>query len=253
MTDGSATVAGAVRAGASDWRPAVIDCAGALAAAVAISAIASGLPAGVRFLAGLAAVVVAQGALYRRIFGKPGGLRGLRWGRDEWRLLGAHLMTLGLFLLIGAILLVIIGGVALGVARAGAPDLDVRSAEAFKAALANAGPVGLIAGVVPLVGLAILIWMGLRLSLTAPATVAESGVRVLSAFPRTRGKVLLLLGVTVVLASPVVAAAVALRAATMGQPVIAALLAVITYFCVAPTLAGALASIYRHSAAPQDA
>jgi hypothetical protein len=50
----------------------------------------------------LLAGVIAQGALFRRAFGARSGLKGLRWGRDEWRLLAAQLMILACCSLIGS-------------------------------------------------------------------------------------------------------------------------------------------------------
>lgn len=124
MTEGSAGVSATLRTGLSDVGGAVRDCWGALALAAMLSVAASSLPSGARFVIALVAGIVAQGALFRRAFGRAAGFKGLRWGRDEWRLLAAQLMILGLFALIGSILLVIVGGVALGVARTAAPNFD---------------------------------------------------------------------------------------------------------------------------------
>lgn len=253
MSDEAASVGGVLRAGVSSLRPAWTSCWAALLAAVALTVVGSQLPPGGRPLAAIMAVVIAQGALFRLLFGRAGGLKGLRWGADEWRLLGAHLLVLGLFLLIGSILLVVIGAIALGVARASAPQLDVGSAQAWKLALAQAGPAGFVAGAAPVAGVAILVWLGLRLSFTAPATVAQSGVRVLSAFPLTKGKVPLLLAVGVLLSAPVIVAAALLggtSAAGLGEVTVLALL---TYVFLAPAWSGALAHLYRQSAATQDA
>ncbi len=252
MTDGSASVGGALRAGVSDLGASIRACWAALLAAIVLTLAAGSLPPGMRLLALLAALVIAQGALFRRAFGRDPGLKGLRWGRDEWRLLGGHLMVLGLFLLIGSILLVVIGAIALGVARASAPDLDVGSAEAWKTALATAGPGGVVAGLAPVAGLAILVWLGLRLSFTGPATVDQSRVRVLSAFPLTKGKVPALLAITLALVAPM------LLTGLLGLPAGrgvggAAVGAVITYLLLAPAWAGALVHLYRHSAVSQDA
>ncbi|USQ94683.1 hypothetical protein [Caulobacter sp. RL271] len=252
MTDGSASVGGALRAGVSDLGASINACWAALLAAVVLTVVAGYLPPGVRLLAVLTAGVIAQGALFRRAFGRAPGLKGLRWGRDEWRLLGGHLLVLGLFLLIGSILLVVIGAIALGVARASAPNLDVGSAEAWKTALANAGPGGFVAGLAPLAGLAILVWLGLRLSFTAPATVEQSGVRVLSAFPLTRGKVPKLLAISLVLAAPLLLAGLLGLTPARGPGVTAAS-AIFAYLLLAPAWAGALVHLYRHSAVSQDA
>jgi hypothetical protein len=252
MTDGSASVGGALRAGVSDLFASINACWAALFVAIVLTVAAGYLPPGVRLLAVLAALVIAQGALFRRAFDRAPGLKGLRWGRDEWRLLGGHLMVLGLFLLIGSILLVVIGAIALGVARASAPDLDVGSAQAWKAALATAGPGGIVAGLAPLAGLAILVWLGIRLSFTAPATVEQSGVRVLSAFPLTRGRVPTLLAIGLILGLPAVLIVGLFGLAPQGAAYTAGA-AAITYLYLAPAWAGALVHLYRHSAASQDA
>lgn len=249
MTDGSASVGGALRAGVSDLGASIRACWAALLAAIVLTLAADYLPPVMRLLALLAALVIAQGALFRRAFGRAPGLKGLRWGRDEWRLLGGHLMVLGLFLLIGAILLVLIGAIALGVARASAPNLDVGSAEAWKSALATAGPGGVVAGLAPVAGLAILVWLGLRLSFTAPATVEQSGVRVLSAFPLTKGQVPKLLAIALALVAPLLLAGLLGLARGAGA---AAVGAIITYLLLAPAWAGALVHLYRRSAVSQD-
>lgn len=253
MTDGSASVAGALRAGVSELGASINACWAALLVAILLTVAASLLPPGAQLLAVLAAGVIAQGALFRRAFDRAPGLKGLRWGRDEWRLLGAHLMVLGLFALIGSILLIVIGAVALGVARASAPSLDVTSATAWKDALANAGPGSVVAGLAPLAGLAIMIWLGLRLSFTAPATVAQSGVRVLSAFPLTKGRVPTLLVVSLAIALPVIVLTPLIGLIPVSGLGPKAASAVLTYLLLAPAWAGALAYLYRHSAVSQDA
>ncbi len=251
MTGGSASVGAVLKAGFSDLRATLVACWAALLAAAALTLWANDLPVGPRLLAVLAAMVIAQGALFRRAFGRVAGLKGLRWGRDEWRLLGANLMVLGLFLLIGSILMIVVGAIALGVARVGAPQLDVGSAQAWKDALAHAGPAGFVAGAAPLGALAILIWLGLRLSFTAPATVAESGIRVLSAFPLTKGKVSILL-VPGVLGAPMAVNLLHGLAPSQGAAFTAGS-AVLTYFLLAPAWSGALAHLYRQGAVTQDA
>lgn len=251
MTDGSASLGEALKAGVSNLRAAVVACWGALAAAAAVTLWANELPVGPRLLAVLAAIVIAEGALFRHAFGRAPGLKGLLWARDEWRLLGANLMVLGLFLLIGSILMIVVGAIALGVARASAPQLDVGSAQAWRDALAHAGPAGFVAGAAPLAAAVILIWLGLRLSFTAPATVAESGIRVLSVFPLTKGRISVLL-VPGVLGTPLAVTLVHGLGPSQGV-VFTAGSAIVTYFLFAPAWAGAVAHLYRHSALTQDA
>lgn len=255
MTEGSANVGAALRAGYSDLGASINACWAALLAAIVLTVLAATLPPAIKTLALVVATVIAQGALYRRAFGRAPGLKGLRWGRDEWRLLGAHVMTLGLILLIGSILLVVVGAIAWGVARASAPDLDVGSASAWRQALASAGPAGLIAGLAPVASLALLVWLALRLALVAPATVDQSGVRVLSAFPLTKGRVATLLVAVLALALPPLAAGGLVGASLprADELLAAAIVAMMTYLYLAPVLAGALTHIYRQSAVIQDA
>lgn len=252
MTDGSASVGGALRAGLAEWRLALDACWAALAVATVLAMIAGWMPGVIGLPVALTASVIAQGALLRRVFARAPGLKGLRWGLDEWRLLGAHLLVLGLVALIGSILLVVIGAVVLGVARVSAPSLDIGSAQAWKDAVANAGPAGFVVGLAPLAGLAILVWLSLRLSLTAPATVAQGGVRVLSAFPLTKGRIPVLLAVSLVLAAPAVLVGLVLGAASLRGPGAAAVAAAITYLVLAPVWAGAICHIYRQAAVLQD-
>jgi hypothetical protein len=253
MTDGSATIGAMLRAGLSDVRGAARDCWVALVVAAAVSVAADGLPPGVKILGVLLPIVIAQGALFRRAFGREAGLKGLRWGRDEWRLLAAQVMIWALLFLIGAILMVIVGGVSLGVARTAAPDFDPGTVAGWRGAFASAGPAGLVLALVPLASIAILIWLSLRLSLSAPATVDQAGVRVLSAFPLTKGRTPTLFVVGLAIAIPLFALSVVLKLAPGQGLVVAAILALATYFYLMPAWAGALAHFYRANAVMQDA
>ena len=253
MTDGSETIGATLRAGLSDVTNAARDCWAALAVAAVVSVAADFLPPGVRLLGGLLALVIAQGALFRRAFGRQAGLKGLRWGRDEWRLLAAQLMILALLFLIGAILMVIVGGVSLGVARTAAPDFDPGTIAGWKGAFASAGPAGIVLVVAPLASFAILIWLSLRLSLSAPATVEQSGVRVLSAFPLTKGRVPTLFVVGLAIVVPMMALSALLTLAPGQSLVVAAILALVAYFYAMPAWAGSLAHFYRASAVTQEA
>lgn len=253
MTDGSATIGAMLRAGLSDVRGAARDCWAALVVAAVVSVAADGLPPGLKILGVLLPIVIAQGALFRRAFGREAGLKGLRWGRDEWRLLAAQVMIWGLLCLIGAILMVIVGGVSLGVARTAAPDFDPGTVAGWRGAFASAGPAGLVLALVPLASIAILIWLSLRLSLSAPATVDQAGVRVLSAFPLTKGRAPALFVVGLAIALPLVALSAVLKLAPGQGLVVAAILAAGAYFYLMPAWAGALAHFYRANAVMQDA
>ena len=253
MTDGSAAIGATLRAGLSDVVGAVRACWAALAVAAAVGVWADFLPPGLKIIGALFPMVIAQGALFRRAFGRDMGFKGLRWGRDEWRLLAAQLMILALLCLIGAILMVIVGGVALGVARTAAPNFDPGAIEGWRSAFADAGPAGFILIVAPLGSLAILMWLSLRLSLAAPATVEQSGVRVLSAFPLTKGRAPTLFVVGLAIAIPLLALATLLKLAPGQGLVAAAIWAAGSYFYAMPAWAGSLAHFYRASAVKQEA
>lgn len=253
MTDGSATIGATLRAGLSDVASAARDCWAALAVAAMVSVVADFLPPGVKVLGVLVPIVIAQGALFRRTFGREAGLRGLRWGRDEWRLLAAQLMILALLVLITAILMVIVGGISLGVARTAAPDFDPGTVAGWKGAFASAGPAGLVLFAAPLASIAILVWLVLRLSLSAPATIAQSGVRVLSAFPMTQGRVPFLLVIALAINVPLMVLSALLTLAPGQGLVVAAILALVTYFYAMPAWAGSLTYFYRARAVAQEA
>lgn len=262
MTDGPAailaTVRATVRAGFSGLAPSVRACWAALLAAVLISASTQVLPVAVAGLAlpiEIAAAVIAWGALYRRAFGRAGGVAGLRWGMDEWRLLGAQALIALLLFVVLAVLATVVGAVALGVARANAPGFDATSSEAWRAALSKTGIGTIVAGAAPLLGLALLVWLGARLSLAAPASVDQARVRVLSAFPLTKGVTLQVVAAAAVLAAPVVAAmAVSGLVGRWAGPSLNGVLALIgaafLYLYLAPVWTGALVHVYRHRWTP---
>ncbi|WP_421737036.1 hypothetical protein [Caulobacter sp.] len=258
MTDGSVAIGATVRAGLSGLLPSLRACWAALAVAVLISAISRLLPpaaGGLTLLVEIAAAVLASGALYRRAFGRQSGLAGLRWGMDEWRLLGAQLLIAALMLVVLAVLATVVGAIALGVARASAPGFDATSAQAWRDAFARSGLGGIVAGAAPLFSLCLLVWLCLRLSLSAPASVDQARVRVLSAFPLTRGVTPQLLGAGLVLALPVVALAgvssLIGRWAGPGLDAPLALLgAILLYLYLAPVWTGALVHVYRHRWTP---
>ena len=83
----------------------------------------------------------------------------------------------------------------------------------------------------------------------APATVEQSGVRVLSAFPLTKGQVPKLLAIALALVAPLLLAGLLGLARGAGA---AAVGAIVTYLLLAPAWAGALVHLYRRSAVSQD-
>lgn len=259
MSDGSVAIGATVRAGFAGLGPSVRACWAALLAALTITVLAHGLPPAARGLAMIAelfAAVIAYGALYRRAFDRPSGFAGLRWGAEELRLLGAHLLVGLLLTVIAAVLLLVIGAIALGVARANAPTFDAVSADAWRAALSSAGAGTVLAGLAPLLGLGIMIWLAARLSLAGAATVDQGGVRVLSAFPLTRGIALAVVVSTALLAAPMALAMAVLsllgRWAGPGfDGVLAIPAAALVYLYFAPVWTSALVHAYRRRMTPR--
>jgi len=257
MSEGSAAIGRTVRAGLAGWAPGMRTCGAALAAGAVVSLLLRALPPQIALL-GLviefAAATLAYGALYRAAFDGPRGWNGLRWGREEWRLLAVQLLITVVMTVVMAVLFIVIGGVALGVARSTSPNFDATSAEAWRAALS--GPGAILAGLVPLASLVLLAWIGLRLALAPAATIVHGRIQVLSAFGLTRGAVPTLLVAGLVLIAPAFVLAVALgyaravfglsRAAPLAQLVSAGLL----FFYLIPVWTAALVDVYRHQAGP---
>jgi hypothetical protein len=198
-------------------------------------------------LADFLAAALAYGALYRAAFDRPAGLAGLRWGREEALMAGVQLLLALIFLVVISVLLVVVGAVSLGVARAAAPGFDATSSEAWKAALS--GPLAAFAAsLAPLASLAVLAWLAARLSLAPAASIAAGRLQVLSAFDLTKGRAGLLVALGLVFYLPSVVIAVGGRTALDG-PAALALQAVavgLYYFCVAPAWTAACVHVYRH-------
>ena len=149
----SASVGAAVRAGVSDLGAAVRACWAALLLATVLVSVSRLLPAGSALLVltlQLCAMSLASGALYRRAFGRAGGLAGLRWGREEWHLLAAQLLCMAFMLVVFSVLVLVVVAVTLGVARISLPGFDALSPDAWKAALDSSGAAGFVVGLVPL-------------------------------------------------------------------------------------------------------
>jgi len=257
MTQRSVAVGATVRAGLSNLAPAITDGWAALGLATVLAAVSHRLPAGADLVLQLTAACLATGALYRRAFGRASGLKGLRWGREEWHLLAAQLLCAAFLLVVLSVLALVVAAVTLGVARMSLPNFDALSPAGWQDALAASGVAGFVVGLVPLLSLAVLVWLAARLSLSGAATVEQGGIRVLSSFPMTRGLAAPILASGFVLALPVILLAAGLR--FVGDPAeggLAAAVAIIataaTYFYLAPVWAGALAYIYRQRR-PTDA
>jgi hypothetical protein len=253
MSEGSAAIGRTVRAGLAGWSPGVRGCAAALVVGAGLSLLPRFLPPGLSLLdlpLEYAAATLAYGALYRAGFEGPRGWNGLRWGREEWRLLAVQLLIAVIMTVVMAVLFVIIVGVALGVARSTSPDFDATSAQAWRQALS--GPGAILAGLVPLASLALLAWIGLRLALAPAATIDRGRIQVLSAFRLTRGAVLTLLAAGLVLVAPAIILAMALgyvRAVvgvSRGAPLAQLLGVGLLFFYLIPVWTAALVDVYSH-------
>lgn len=132
-----------------------------------LAMLAIGLVSNLLMSAGLLKFVIRNEA--------PSGPFYMALGRDEWRLfltgLLAALAAIGVYLC-GILALVLIGGLGAALGAAG-------------------GVLVTIAGTVLLV---VMIWLGLRLSLAAPASIARQRIGVQASYDATKGKVWSLLG-----------------------------------------------------------
>lgn len=257
MSEGSAAIGRTVRAGLDGWAPGMRTCGVALVAGALFSLLPGALPPEIAFL-GLvvefAAATLAYGALYRAAFEGPRGWSGLRWGREEWRLLAVQLLITVVMTVMAAVMFVVIGGVALGVARSAAPGFDATSPEAWRMALS--GPGGLLPAFVTLLSLAVLGWAGLRLALAPAATIDRGRIQVLSAFGLTRGAIVTLFLAGVVLFAPAIILAVSLGYAraliglSRGGPLAHLLSVGLLFFYLIPVWTAALVDVYRHQVQP---
>jgi hypothetical protein len=163
----------------------MIFIAAAMAGSRDIASIAGGVIGGlVGGLGTFAVEVMVVAALYRVLLRpqEPGFLY-LRLGRDELRLLGVWLIVL-----VAAIPLLVVG-------------VTIVSAVASAAGVWPAVLVGLLL-------LVALIWLALRFSLAGPITFAERRLSLLKSWRMTRGRVLPLLGMSVLALCLLVLAAV---------------------------------------------
>lgn len=257
MGEGSATIGGTVRAGMAGWTPGVRTCWAALVAGGALGLLPRALSPGLAFLSlplELAATTVAYGALYRHAFGGRAGWKGLRWGVQEWRLLAVQALVTVILTVVVAVLAVLVGAVVVGIAKSNAPGLDITSVDAWRGALD--GPGALAASLPPLLSMAIMVWLFLRLSLAPAATVDLDRIQVLSAFGRTRGVVLVLAAAGAVLAAPAVILVVligylrAVAGFAEGALIPELVSVALVFFYLIPVWTAALVDVYRHQPAP---
>ncbi|MBO9709765.1 MAG: hypothetical protein J7521_16300 [Caulobacter sp.] len=260
MSDGTAGIGRTIRAGLSGWAPGVRDAWAALVVGSLASLTPSLLSPGLSFLSlpiELAATTLAYGALYRLAFGGPKGVKGLRWGVAEWRLLATELLVTAVLTVLAAVLSVVVGAVAMGVARSAPAEFDTLSLEAFRGAMSGWG--GMTASLVAIAAMLLMVWMFVRLALAPAATVALGRIQVLSAFPRTRGAVLLLVAVGVVLSAPacILVMVIGYLSAVAGLPDVAPVSrligVVLVFFYLIPVWTAALVHVYRHHVPPTPA
>jgi hypothetical protein len=258
MGEGSAAIGRTVRAGLAGWAPNLRTCGAALVAGALVGLLLPrALPPAMAFL-GLplefAATTLAYGALYRAAFAGPTGWKGLRWGVEEWRLLAVQALTTVILTVVAFVLAILVGAVVVGVAKSNDPNLDITSLDAWRAALD--GPGAIPAGLPPLLSAGVMIWLFLRLSLAPAATIDLGKVQVLSAFGRTRGKVLLLAATGVVLAAPacILVVAIGYMRAIAGfseGTLVPELVSVaLVFFYLIPVWTAALVDVYRHQPVP---
>ena len=255
MSEGSAAIGRTVRAGLAGWALGVRACAAALVVAFALCL--PPLGPGLAVLGPLKtvlAVTLASGALYRAIFAGPSGWNGLRWGREEWRLLAVLALSAVILAVVGAVLLVVVGAVSLGVVRTAQPDLDTMSIDAWRGALS--GPGGMLATLVSLLSIGLMAWLFLRLSLGPAATTGAGKVQVLSAFERTRGAVPSLAIAGLVLAAPalilgaVLDSALSLAGGPRSPFALRLVNLALLFFYFIPVWTAALVDVYRHHVPP---
>jgi len=206
-------------------------------------------------LAGLAYLpltITAQGALYRLCLSGPGlagqalGPGGLQWGPVEWRL--TRLMLLyAFFALLILLALIFVGVIALlgmGVSGSSLQHMSPAQAEAFVST-----PQGALLAVGILVFYVFAIWVGVRLSLAPPATVASREVFLFETWPITRGSFWRLLGGMIICILPAMFAGAVLGAA-LGEAAkgavwaVSAASAMVNAFVTLPLQTGFLAYAY---------
>lgn len=145
---------------------------------------------------GLLAGPWAYGALYRIAFAGERGLTpapgGLAWGSPETRTLLATLLLLLLILLVtlAALFVGLLVGVVLYATVGGGHDMAQG-----RLWLTDVAAVVLAAAIA---------WVGVRLILALPASVASGEVQVFTTWPLTKGHVLRLLGLAVLVGAPTI-------------------------------------------------
>jgi len=160
--------------------------------------------------AGFAGVIVFQAALYRMALRpEESGQFGLALGSDELRLAGVTLALaafIGLVMLVGFVTLMLVVGVV-AAATLGPEAINQATIESQPPLSELLGPAGMVIFVIGMGALiAVAVWLGARLALAAPATVAERRYVLLASWPWTRGSALRIVGAALLAIAPVTAA-----------------------------------------------
>lgn len=250
----------ALKAGLAFWRTALQRAWGALLLLTAVSiagVVESAQDVGwtwvlLTSLAELLATVLACGALFRLSLkcGAPGPA-GLQWNRVEWRILGAMLLTFFLIVLI-LLALVFVIMLLLAVIYVGFGAGSIPSPKGL-----SSTPAGQALIAVGVLGGFVLLWVLVRLSLAAPATVDRNAIKVFSTWPLSRGRtptlfvIAILLGLTIflriglpMLVANGVASSLGAGGAAIALRVAASLVGGLVQL---PILVGALSHVYRRS------
>lgn len=150
--------------------------------------------------------VIYQAALYRMALRPHETSRfGLELGADEARLAGLYaaltaFMTLIAMVAFTAILIVMAGVIGFS------GDMEaIQAAQGDPAAMFQAlGPAGALLYMICFAGfIALMVWVGVRLALAAPATIAEKRFRMLGTWPWTKGSVLRIIAAFILAVLPV--------------------------------------------------
>jgi hypothetical protein len=210
--------------------------------------------------------LATSGAIFRIAFAKEAGDRpgfrlgplGVQWGAMEWRMLGATLLLLLFFILVGALVVVALCALVAGLTIAkGVPLSSPPNPDQMIAALGTTGTAAIDVVGVLLYGL--MIFFAGRLALAVVASAVSGKVQVLKSFALTRGHFWSILLTFVILQAPVVIIGAALRSGLgdVGTPAppaaafaIALAMGVFTAGVLAPLLAAALAYFYRNLRTP---
>jgi len=210
---------------------------------------------------------MAMGALLRRAF--AGSLRdrpedqagpaGFQWTAHEWRLLGAEAILWALFLalIFAAVFVLAIVLVATGAATAASVKPNM-TPEEFAQMLGPQGMLGL--SIMSVVFAALLVWIAVRLTLFAPATIYTRSVALFSSWTLTKGRfwgvflVLLLVSLPSVVMSIVTYGVQQALGHPVGMSValdtpvalgISAATALVSCFIQLPLTIGAYAQLYK--------